>query len=163
MKSIPLRCLCGPRRGITSGLFLYILPTFPVLLCQFIQVFSALRQQQRQTRPNARQTENLPPTATTATFRTTTITTFYPISIPSPSTMKFSLIVLTAALALAPGISGSPHPELTERAPCYHASDCSWFYAAKCEQYCRQWGQNVGVARMEKCSFLNNKRCCCTR
>ena len=80
--------------------------------------------------------------------------------------MKFSAIVLatflTGALASPASETSERFPQLEARAACYHASDCSWFYAAKCEQYCRQWGQNVGVARMEKCSFLNDKRCCCT-
>ncbi len=84
--------------------------------------------------------------------------------------MKASTI-FTVLATLTVGVLASPSgespatghfPQLVDRAACYHSSDCSWFYAAKCEQYCRQWGQNVGVARMEKCSLLNDKRCCCT-
>lgn len=78
--------------------------------------------------------------------------------------MKTSILIIVAALTT--GILSSPHPAspvLVERKPCYHASTCSWFGAAKCEQYCReQGGQNVGVDRMEKCNLLNQKRCCCT-
>ncbi|KAK3947715.1 hypothetical protein QBC32DRAFT_353541 [Pseudoneurospora amorphoporcata] len=79
----------------------------------------------------------------------------------------FFLVLTTLAsgiLASPAGVSENPgsFPKLVERKACYHSSDCSWFYAAKCEQYCRQWGQNVGVDRMEKCNLLNQKRCCCT-
>ena len=83
--------------------------------------------------------------------------------------MKTSTLLTLAALTtgiLATPAGTSPNnkrfPQLVERAPCYHSSDCSWFYGAQCEQYCRKWGQNVGVARMEKCNLLNMKRCCCT-
>jgi hypothetical protein len=84
--------------------------------------------------------------------------------------MKSSTI-LAAIAAFSAGVLASPSadsprghfPQLVERKACYHASDCSWLYGAKCEQYCRQWGQNVGVDRMEKCSLLNDKRCCCTK
>ncbi|KAL1915318.1 uncharacterized protein VTP21DRAFT_6776 [Calcarisporiella thermophila] len=37
--------------------------------------------------------------------------------------------------------------------------DCSWFNAAKCEQRCRNLGKKF--SRMEKCSWKNDKRCCC--
>ena len=78
--------------------------------------------------------------------------------------MKTSIIVLVTTLAA--GAFATPQPEslpaLEARKACYHSSTCSWFNAAKCEQYCRQWGQQVGVDRMEKCNFLNQKRCCCT-
>lgn len=74
------------------------------------------------------------------------------------------LATVTAVLATPAGDApeGAHFPKLVERKACYHASDCSWLYGAKCEQYCRKWGQNVGVDRMEKCSLLNDKRCCCT-
>ena len=73
----------------------------------------------------------------------------------------FMLTALTGALASPAGTS-SRFPQLETREACYHGSDCSWFYGAKCEAYCRQWGQDVGVDRMEKCNLLNEKRCCCT-
>ncbi|KAK1831895.1 hypothetical protein QBC39DRAFT_350430 [Podospora conica] len=72
---------------------------------------------------------------------------------------------ITAVIATPAGEapqSANNLPKLAERAACYHASTCSWLNGAKCEQYCRQWGQHVGVSRMEKCSLLNDKRCCCT-
>lgn len=90
------------------------------------------------------------------------------------------LAVLVAAVA------GSPHPlpnaaadaaavaqpvsapasnifesKLVKRAKCYHESNCSWFFAAKCEHYCRKWGADV--THMEKCDWLNRKRCCCSK
>ena len=84
--------------------------------------------------------------------------------------MKLPAILLLTALtgALATPATGadtsSPFPrELETRKACWHSSDCSWFYGAKCEQYCRQWGQDVGVDRMEKCNLLNQKRCCCSK
>ncbi|KAK0719441.1 hypothetical protein B0H67DRAFT_151508 [Lasiosphaeris hirsuta] len=84
-----------------------------------------------------------------------------------PTTILAILTTLTGTALATPAAepaqsARSPFPQLFERKACYHSSDCSWFYAAKCEQYCRQWGQNVGVDRMEKCSLLNDKRCCCT-
>ncbi|SPO07575.1 uncharacterized protein DNG_10270 [Cephalotrichum gorgonifer] len=61
--------------------------------------------------------------------------------------MKLSAVVFITALTgvLATPAADRPEslPRLEARAPCYHASDCSWFYGAKCEQYCRQWGQNA--------------------
>jgi len=84
------------------------------------------------------------------------------------ATMKTSIVMSIAALAV--GILGNPHGsppsglKLVERAPCYHASECTWFGAAKCEQYCReQAGQDTNVDRMEKCNLLNQKRCCCSK
>ena len=85
--------------------------------------------------------------------------------------MKFSTLAALALALVAPAIAGpaaSPEAaampkELGTRAPCYHSSTCSWFNAAKCEQYCRRWGQDVGVSRMEKCNLLNQKRCCCSK
>ena len=84
--------------------------------------------------------------------------------------MKTTALLMLSFLALVPSsvlADPKPHirpPMLQERKACYHASDCSWFYAAKCEQYCReQAGQSAGVDRMEKCNFLNEKRCCCTK
>lgn len=88
--------------------------------------------------------------------------------------MKYTALLSISILALVGGPTSvlaeafpKPHirpPMLMERKPCYHASDCSWFYAAKCEQYCRQQGgQHSEVDRMEKCNLLNQKRCCCTK
>ena len=61
----------------------------------------------------------------------------------------------------------SAEPDLDKRKPCYYPSTCSWFNAAKCEHYCRRNGaagyETVEVNRMEKCNFLNEKRCCCSR
>ncbi|KAJ4172993.1 hypothetical protein NW754_003199 [Fusarium falciforme] len=82
--------------------------------------------------------------------------------------MKTPFVLLVATLIT--GIAAGPaselkerFPQLVERKPCYHESDCSWFYGAKCESYCRQWGQDNGVDRMEKCNLLNEKRCCCSK
>lgn len=72
------------------------------------------------------------------------------------------LTTLTGVLASPAAETSERFPELVARKACYHSSDCSWSYAAKCEQYCRKWGQNVGVDRMEKCDWMNRKRCCCT-
>ncbi|TPX09460.1 uncharacterized protein E0L32_009348 [Thyridium curvatum] len=79
--------------------------------------------------------------------------------------MKFTLVALltAATVAMANPHQGANFPQLVERKACYHESDCGWTYGAKCEHYCRQYGQDVGVDRMEKCSILNNKRCCCTK
>ncbi|KAK3943287.1 hypothetical protein QBC46DRAFT_378056 [Diplogelasinospora grovesii] len=83
----------------------------------------------------------------------------------------FVLVSFAAGILATPATDAAaarsyPFPQLIEgraaQKACYHESDCSWFYAAKCEDYCRQFGQDVGVDRMEKCSFLNDKRCCCT-
>lgn len=82
--------------------------------------------------------------------------------------MKFPAAVLLATLVT--GIVSSPtsdpagsFPQLVERKACWHESTCTWFGAAKCEHYCRQFGQSVGVSRMEKCNWLNQKRCCCSK
>ena len=97
--------------------------------------------------------------------------------------MKTFSIVYLAVLAAA--VAGSPHsrpdaaadaaavaqpvsapasyifePKLVKRAKCYHESDCSWFFGAQCEHYCRGFGKDV--TNMEKCDLLNRKRCCCT-
>ena len=80
--------------------------------------------------------------------------------------MKTSVVAFVVAFVTV--VMGIPqyddeHALLAKRKPCYHAGECSWFGAAKCEQYCRNWGQNVGVDRMEKCSWKNDKRCCCSK
>ena len=53
--------------------------------------------------------------------------------------MKFlALLALTTLAAAIPAAEPAEHghfPQLVERKACYHASDCSWFYAAKCEHY----------------------------
>jgi hypothetical protein len=72
------------------------------------------------------------------------------------------LITFAAAVTAGPQYDGE-HSILVERKPCYHAGGCSWFGAAKCENYCRGWGQDVGVDRMEKCSWKGDKRCCCSK
>ena len=82
----------------------------------------------------------------------------------SPALLLLSIASTLPNLIVASPASQPAAKALEERTPCYRASDCSWFYAAKCEQYCRnQGGQGVGVSRMEKCNLFNQKRCCCTR
>lgn len=54
--------------------------------------------------------------------------------------MKCSIVFTIATIAA--GVFASPaadsqtghFPQLVERKACYHSSDCSWFYGAKCEQ-----------------------------
>lgn len=79
------------------------------------------------------------------------------------SALVFLTTLATSAFANPTTKPADSLPKLSGRAACYHESDCGFFYGAKCETYCRQWGQDVGVDRMEKCSFLNNKRCCCDK
>lgn len=44
----------------------------------------------------------------------------------------------------------------------HHSSECIWFGAARCEQYCRnQAGQGALIDHMERCDWLSRKICCC--
>ncbi|SPO03062.1 related to ribosomal protein [Cephalotrichum gorgonifer] len=88
--------------------------------------------------------------------------------------MKLTGLVFIASLAAgvlalpAADSPTSPVPNLAERAgletraaKCVATSDCSWGYAGKCEQFCRVLGYDF--RKMEKCDWLNRKRCCCKR
>ena len=73
--------------------------------------------------------------------------------------------VLASPAAEAPS---SASPQLAARAvledraaKCVATSDCSWGYAGKCEQFCRVLGYDF--RKMEKCDWLNRKRCCCKK
>lgn len=80
--------------------------------------------------------------------------------------MKFTALLFLTAITGAiagPTTDSSERPSgLVAREACYHQSDCSWFNAARCENHCREYGEDIGVDRMEKCNWLNEKRCCCT-
>ncbi|PKS13386.1 hypothetical protein jhhlp_000157 [Lomentospora prolificans] len=88
--------------------------------------------------------------------------------------MKLSGLLFVATLAA--GVLASPaaqpptsaNPQLDTRAvledranKCMATSDCSWGYAGKCEQFCRVLGYRFKT--MEKCDWLNRKRCCCKK
>ncbi|KAF2271233.1 uncharacterized protein EI97DRAFT_438031 [Westerdykella ornata] len=87
--------------------------------------------------------------------------------------MKIINLALAATFAFGafaspiaePATSGNPsialRSVLEDRATCVATSDCSWGYAGKCEQFCRVLGYKF--KKMEKCDFLNRKRCCCKR
>jgi hypothetical protein len=91
--------------------------------------------------------------------------------------MKTSFVITLAAALAATMVSGSPTARaqdadaalaaLEKRAACYYPSGCSWLGAATCEHHCRRHGakgyETVRVLRMEKCSWKNDKRCCCSR
>ena len=82
--------------------------------------------------------------------------------------MKFTSLTLAATFALgvlASPISDNPpvaiRSALESRASCVATSDCSWGYSGKCEQFCRVLG--FRFKKMEKCDWLNRKRCCCKK